>query len=502
MSNHSIVIDTSIDPQALKSSTQLTGHTIAAWLLLSIYGIQVCPFLESLTPLQVVVPITVALVLVAAIRAKLRPQWILDADVTLQVRRTLTMDLTLFVAAGSLLAAFNTLVFGFPIGSGLKVVLGFLTLGFFAAIDMALGHEYRLARYFQQQGLSIQEEGGYVPLAAKFSTFAAISIILTTGIFYLIIIKDLDWLIQLDSGYNIHQAQRTILIEFGFVALVIIAYMLRVIIAYARNLRLFLEHEHQVLTRVTQGDLESQVQVSTQDEFGLIGQRTNEMISALRSAYRELSQTQAATIFSLGALAETRDPETGAHLLRTQRYIKVLAEEMASWPQYAQQLTPDIIEMLFLSAPLHDIGKVGIPDHILLKPGRLDEHEFNIMKGHALLGVKALKVAERQLGENSFLRYASEIAGSHHEKWDGSGYPHGLSGEAIPLSGRLMAIADVYDALISKRVYKAAMGHEKAMEIIIEGEGSHFDPGVIKALKIVEPQFVLIAVKYQDGALE
>ena len=477
----------------------LGRHAIAAWLLLSIYGTQVCPFLDSLSITQVMIPMGLMLVGGMVARGWLRRYWVLSVGAPLQVRRTLQLDLMLFILMGTLLALFNTLVFSFPAGSGLKVVLGFSAIGFFAALELALGHEYRLAQLFQQRGLSLKFEEGYVPLAAKFSAFAMVSILLMTVTLFLVINKDLEWLVQLDNGYDLSLAQRSILIEFTFVALVILAYMVLVILAYARNLRLFLEHEHQVLIQVTQGDLDSQVMVSTTDEFGLIGQRTNQMIMALKQTNQMLIKTQAATIFSLGALAETRDPETGAHLLRTQRYVRLLAEQMATLPGYADQLDPHTIELLFQSAPLHDIGKVGIPDHILLKPGKLDEHEFNIMKGHAMLGAKAIQVAERQLGENSFLRYAHEIAANHHEKWDGSGYPRGLKGEAIPLSGRLMAVADVYDALISKRVYKEPFSHEKAMGIILSGAGGHFDPQVIEVLRLVEPGFIEIATRYQDG---
>ena len=156
------------------------------------------------------------------------------------------------------------------------------------------------------------------------------------------------------------------------------------------------------------------------------------------------------------------------------------------------------MDLLYKSAPLHDVGKVGIPDSILLKPGKLTDEEFMIMKTHAQLGADSLAVAEARLGSNSFLRYARGIAASHHEKWDGSGYPQGLKGDAIPLSARLMALADVYDALISKRVYKPAFDHDKAKSIILDGEGSHFDPRVVAAFISCEGEFTEIAAEYKD----
>ena len=155
-------------------------------------------------------------------------------------------------------------------------------------------------------------------------------------------------------------------------------------------------------------------------------------------------------------------------------------------------------DLLFKSAPLHDIGKVGIPDNILLKPGKLSDDEFAIMKTHANLGSESLEVAENELGSSSFLRYAREIAISHHERWDGTGYPCKLQGEQIPLSGRLMAVADVYDALISKRVYKPAFSHEEAKKIIVEGRGTHFDPRIVDVFLASETRFQEIAGEFED----
>lgn len=208
-------------------------------------------------------------------------------------------------------------------------------------------------------------------------------------------------------------------------------------------------------------------------------------------------------MFALASLAETRDPETGNHLLRTQHYVKVLAERLACLEKYRDILTPRVIDTYFKAAPLHDIGKVGIPDNILLKPGKLTESEFTIMRNHALLGKLALEKAEKLSGAcTELIRVAKEIVIGHHEKWDGSGYPMGLRGEAIPLSARLMALADVYDALICRRVYKEPMSHEQAKAIILQGRGSHFDPMVIDAFLAEEQNFIDIAQKFADEASE
>lgn len=219
---------------------------------------------------------------------------------------------------------------------------------------------------------------------------------------------------------------------------------------------------------------------------------------ALRT--EEVVAIQDVTIRAMASLAETRDNETGNHIRRTQRYVKVLAQALQQHPRFSHELTDVAIESLYKSAPLHDIGKVGIPDRILLKPGKLEADEFEIMKTHTTLGRDAIVHAESDLGRTiDFLRYAKEIAYSHQEKWDGSGYPEGLSGDAIPLSARLMAVADVYDALISKRVYKPAFSHEKAVQIITEGRDKHFDPDVVDAFLHIASHFKEIATQFSDG---
>ena len=218
------------------------------------------------------------------------------------------------------------------------------------------------------------------------------------------------------------------------------------------------------------------------------------------SRTREITAIQDVTILAMASLAETRDSDTGNHIRRTQYYVKALAEQLRTHPRFAAVLTDEFIATLFKSAPLHDIGKVGIPDRILLKPGRFEAHEFDIMKTHTTLGCDAIQHAETALGMDvAFLSMAKDIALSHQEKWDGSGYPQGLAGEAIPVSARLMAVADVYDALISRRVYKSGMPHEKAVGIIIEGRATHFDPDMVDAFVKIQASFQTIAGHYADS---
>lgn len=217
---------------------------------------------------------------------------------------------------------------------------------------------------------------------------------------------------------------------------------------------------------------------------------------------KELVKTQEATIDGLAVLAEYRDPETGGHIQRTKNYVRILAEHLIDHPRFRDFLNETTIDLIFKTSPLHDIGKVGIRDSILLKPGPLTPEETKEMDRHVLLGYDAIEKTERKLGENAFLKFAKEIAVSHHEKWDGSGYPYGLKGEEIPISGRLMAIADVYDALISKRVYKPPFNHQMAVEILLKGDGrtkpQHFDPDVLQAFSELSGEFRRIAIKYAD----
>jgi putative two-component system response regulator len=222
---------------------------------------------------------------------------------------------------------------------------------------------------------------------------------------------------------------------------------------------------------------------------------------------REIQMVQDVTIMAMASLAETRDNETGMHIRRTQHYVRTLAARLRRmWEEKNKDaesipadLSDEMIELMYKSAPLHDIGKVGIPDAILLKPGPLNAAEFEIMKTHTTLGLETIAAAEKLLDvPSSFLSVARQIACSHHEKWDGSGYPHALSGEAIPLPARLMAVADVYDALISRRIYKEAFPHERAVAMIEAGSGSHFDPSVVSAFLTEAETFRAIAGRFQD----
>lgn len=213
---------------------------------------------------------------------------------------------------------------------------------------------------------------------------------------------------------------------------------------------------------------------------------------------KEIQALQEITMNTMASLAETRDFETGNHIKRTQNYVKLIATKLQHHPRFARTLTPENIELIYKSAPLHDIGKVGIPDNILLKPGKHLSEETLVMRQHTVLGLKTIEAVERELGPIEFLRFAKEISHSHHEKWDGTGYPLGLAGEDIPVSARLMAIADVYDAMVSDRVYKKAIPHAEVIKTILEGRGTHFDPDIVDAFIEAEQEVMQISEFFSD----
>ena len=214
--------------------------------------------------------------------------------------------------------------------------------------------------------------------------------------------------------------------------------------------------------------------------------------------HRQLENARQVAIESMAAVAETRDPETGAHIKRTQHYVRAIAERLQRTGHHAQTLTREYIDLLFLSAPLHDIGKVGVPDHILLKPGPLTADEMKIMRQHAEFGRKIIySMAEHIEGDN-FLLIAGEIAATHHEKWDGTGYPDGLRGQDIPLSGRIMAVADIYDALISRRCYKDPFSQERAKALMRDLGETTFDPAVLDAFFAIEAEILQIVARFRD----
>ena len=237
-------------------------------------------------------------------------------------------------------------------------------------------------------------------------------------------------------------------------------------------------------------------------ENGKFGQKmmkllTQRMINSESTAGQQLIDSYEALVFSLSDLADSRDPETGAHLSRVQRYCRCLASLMSETELFGDRISPQFISDIYVTSPLHDIGKVGIPDAILLKPGRLNEEEFDIMRSHTTIGARTLERVLSKLESTTF-RTAYNVILHHHERYDGSGYPGGLAGEEISLEGRIMALADVYDALLSKRVYKDAFDHQKTLDIIIEGRGQHFDADITDLFLANIDQFEAIYQQFKN----
>ena len=226
----------------------------------------------------------------------------------------------------------------------------------------------------------------------------------------------------------------------------------------------------------------------------------DELLARLRSAERIVSlETRDVAIFAMAKLAESRDSDTGAHLERVQGYARCLTQRLLATGEHAELLDAEYVRLIHSTSPLHDIGKVGIPDAVLLKPGRLSDKEFDVMKTHTTLGADTLEAAAARFPGAGFLEMARDIAATHHERFDGTGYPRGLAGEEIPLCGRIVALADVYDALTSKRVYKDAFTHDVARGILVGDAGTHFDPRVVDAFLAAEEEFVAISERFAEG---
>lgn len=468
-------------------------YVIAA-LIFGTYGGRVCPMLETLTASEILLHVAITFLGIFLFR-----HFLLKEHSLIHENRLARLDATLFFFGSIPLALFYNLQYDFTLDSNLKVLFGLTLFGFFTGLILQL--VAKLNQFNQisgEQSYSFALSGERQSLVKQMIMMVSLLLITLTTMLTMIAVKDILWLEHNPERVLDGSGKISVIKEFIYIAFVLGGYAITIMVLWSKLMHKILISQERSLVEVTQGNINTRLPIFEHDELGSMASLTNEMLDSLQSSQEEVKTTRDVAIISLSALAESRDNETGAHILRTQEYIRALASHLSQFDHHKALLTPTYIELLYKSAPLHDVGKVGIPDSILLKPGKLTDEEFEIMKGHPEIGAKALSMAEQQLGSNSFLQLAKEISLTHHEKWDGSGYPNQLSGVSIPLSGRLMAIADVYDALISERVYKKAFSHEKAKSIILEGNGTHFDPELVNAFVAIEHEFVAIADKYRD----
>ena len=483
--------------QNYNASLTFKIYTLAA-ILFGTYGGRVCPMLETLSAMEVFTHVGITFGILFLIRHFLLANHACNKQI-----KQMQLDSLIFFLASIPLTLYYRYGYEFPWDSNLKVIFGMSLFGFFSGCILQL-----TAKLAQMDEMESRGDFGFKLIGTRNSLvnqmiwLVVLLLIILTTMLTMVTVKDIFWLTYNPERVMDGTGQISVIKELVYIATIVTGYAMAVMYLWSKVIKRVLLSQEKALKMVSDGKVNVRLPIFSYDEFGTTAALTNSMLDSLEFAQNEVKTTRDVAIVSLSALAESRDNETGAHILRTQEYVKVLAEHLSLSDTYSTLLTPNYIELLYKSAPLHDVGKVGIPDNILLKPGKLTDDEFVIMKDHAQIGADALSTAEKQLGSSSFLEVAKEIALSHHEKWDGGGYPNQLVGEAIPLSGRLMALADVYDALISKRVYKPAFSHEQAKAIILKGDGSHFDPAVVKAFLKIEHKFVEIAANFQDSSAE
>lgn len=474
---------------------RLLVHYAAFLAIYTIYGYQVCPFLDSLSLTEIIVPALLAVTLHFIFRNALMPDLGLET-ISRQVFRVFKFDLVLFTVLGLAVALYNYWTYGFPTGSGSKVIVGFAVLGFYISLDIALRRDLNIAKKLRAKGIDFPITEQFLPYQTKFMLFSALNVAIMGVVCIMVALKDLVWVRKVNLSNS--EVQSLILLDTSVVIFILSGYILLVVKQYSQKIEFALNEENKTLRAVQKGDFSTRVPITSNDEFGHLASLTNAMITKLKGSIDEVARNKNATIQAFIALAAKRDNETGLHLKRTQMYVRLLAEHMKDLPEFHKELTTENVETIVSAAPLHDIGKVGIPDAVLCKPGRLSPDEFEIMQTHTSIGAEALHEANETLGGSPFINTAIEIAEYHHEKWDGTGYPHRLTGENIPLSARVMAVADVYDAIRSKRVYKSAKSHDDARNILLEGSGLHFDPRVVDAFQAVEAKFEQIATHFGD----
>lgn len=366
-----------------------------------------------------------------------------------------------------------------------KVFLGCTALGFFTACDMALERQ----KFIQgnQELINLNETSTKVafPITTKMTILAVFSLVFMTGIMLLVFLKDLYWFIDLEQE-NYGEARITFMRELLFVGGVILAEMINIIVLFCKNLKLHFNKQNHSMEAVSKGDLNQLVKINSQDEFAVMGHYTNFMIEMLKERNRQLEKTRQEIIQRLGRAAEYRDNETGMHVVRMSHYSQALAKKA--------NLSKERCDLILQASPMHDVGKIGIPDKVLLKPGKLEGEEWTTMQTHVEVGASILSGSDSRL-----MQLAEEIAATHHEKFDGTGYPKGLKGEEISIEGRIVPICDVFDALTSERPYKKAWTVEDAINLLKREKGKHFDPDLVDKFISILPEILEIRERYSEN---
>ncbi len=466
-------------------------HHVLSSVFVTIYGYSVCNFINGLEVSAWAV--TLLPVLVA--------QWMLRSVIaehisTLAPARQPWLafwgELSVFIAGGAVIGIVNTVFHGFPAASGLKAMLGFVTIGVFAGVDQAF---VQTRIRFEQGGMPSFPTKPRSPFAVRLGLSFGLVTALVIGIISLLLLRGIE-----DGTIREPQSFRRLAIEFAFVFAVILCYVANAARGAEKLLAKAVSEQVQTLGEARDGRAQRRAVIGTQDEIGFVSAEINHLLDELDRAHETTTRTNDAIMKALIGLAGARDNETGDHLQRTQRYVGILCNQLAGHPEYAATLTPSAIADIVSAAPLHDIGKVAVPDAILRKPGRLTSDEYEVMKTHVSHGLAVINKVIADVGVTPYLAAARDVIAGHHEHWNGAGYPFGLKGAEIPLAGRVMALADVYDALRSERIYKAAMTHAEARQILIDGAGTQFDPLVVAAFLVVEPQFDRIATSFTDSA--
>lgn len=463
------------------------AHHLVFSVFVTIYGYSVCNFINGLQVAlwaATLVPVGVA-------------QWLLRNIVAGRIaltapasrpRLAFFSELGVFVLGGAVIGIVNTVLHGFPAGSGMKAMLGFVTIGIFAGVDQAF---VQTRIRFEQGGMVASRDMVRSPFSIRLGLSIGVVVALVLGIASLLVLRGIE-----DGAFSDISGFRRLAIEFAFVFGVIVCYVANVARGAEKLFAKAISEQVQTLSDARDGKARRRATVGTQDEIGFVSGEINHLLDELDRAYEATTRTNDAIMKALIGLAGARDNETGGHLQRTQGYVGLLCEQLSLDPDLAPTLTPQAISDIIGAAPLHDIGKVAVPDRVLLKPGRLTPDEYDMMKTHVAHGLAVIDKVIADVGITPYLAAARDVIAGHHEHWNGAGYPFGKKGTDIPLAGRVMALADVYDALRSARVYKPAISHAEARQILIDCAGTQFDPMVVAAFLVVEPQFERIASNF------